>query len=522
MKFMIVDDEPIVREGLKTLIDWSEMGFTLCDEASDGNEAVSKILKENPDLVILDIKIPELSGVEVAEAVRKEGYCGKIIILSGFSDFTYAQVAIRYGVEAYLLKPIDENELITALEKVREKIEQENILELYNNQNLADARNMLLKHILTGSIQCAHQNFEGYGLSLNTPPFQLVMIDYSEYHEIDISSLYNYWKEIYPDYRSEFVIIENSIIILIKGLPSVQYFADHILSYMDKAAEDRLPKPFVIISDIFGEVSGFPKSYQKLKSISGRRFFYYEGNRPVFYKDIEYKKAVLCLDKLNPIEFIEGVYKAILDKDTSLIELTVKKMYGGLQNRSFTFEQTFQVLINCILQLKALLNETYIKEFTEFNETELINEICSCKTLFEIIGLLKDRFISFCDYIKKSPEGNIIDKVLNYIDIHYAEDIKLEKIAELFGYNPTYLGRLLSHQTGTSFNLYIEKKRLDKAIDLLINTEIKIPDISVSIGYQNVEYFYRKFKKYTKFTPGNFRACHCDRDHKNRADRMLK
>jgi len=84
-------------------------------------------------------------------------------------------------------------------------------------------------------------------------------------------------------------------------------------------------------------------------------------------------------------------------------------------------------------------------------------------------------------------------------------NLKLEKIAELFGYNPAYLGRLLSNRIGTNFNLYIEKKRLDKAIDMLINTNVKIRDISSLIGYQNVEYFYRKFKKYTNITPGNYR-----------------
>ncbi len=509
MKFLIVDDEPIVREGLKTLIDWKEMGFTLCDEASDGMEAVSKIMEEKPDLVILDIRIPELSGVEVAETVRKKGYSGKIIILSGFSDFKYAQNAINHDVEAYLLKPVDQNELAAALKKVREKIQQENILELYNNQKQVNAKNMLLTHILSGSIQWTCEDFDNYGLSLNIRPFQLVLIDYSHNKDIDIQSLCSYWSKIYQDLKSEDIIIENSIILLLKGLPSIQYFADHILSHLNKTEEDKLLEPYVIVSGIFREVNRFPENYQELKSIAARKFFYYEGNKPVFCKDLQDAKNILSTEKLSPIEFIERIYKAILDRDTILIDSTFKKLYRVLQNRNFTVEQTFQVLINCVLELKEQLKETYIKEFLDFNETELINEICNCKSLFEIISLLSEKFTVLSRYVKKPSDVNIIERVMNYIDIHYNEEIKLEKIAGLFGYNPAYLGRLLSHRVGSNFNFYIEKKRLDKAIDLLINTDVKIPDISVLIGYQNVEYFYRKFKKYTKLTPGNFRAQHC-------------
>lgn len=511
---MIVDDEKMVREGLKTLIDWSSRGFALCDEASDGNEAVTKILEQNPDLVILDIKMPELSGIQVTEAVRQQGYNGKIIILSGFSDFSYAQNAIRYGVESYLLKPIDEDELIAALMKVKEKIGQEHILELYNNQKFHDAKNMLLKHILTGSMPCVSQDFEEYGLALSNKPFQLVMLNYSNDSDIDMLHQRSYWKSIYPDYKTEYVIIENSIILLLKGMLSIQYFENHVLFYLNKATQDKEYSPFVIISETFSEVNSFPEFYQTLKRIANRRFFYYEGNKPVFCRKFVCKEDEKSSEKLSPIEFVESIYMAIMDKDTSLINATIKKLYNALQNRNFTIEQTFQVLINCLLQLKTLLNETYIKEFMEFNETELINKICNCSTLFEILQLFNERFLLLSNSTKNAKD-NIIEKVLNYINIHFNEDLKLEKIAELFGYNPAYLGRLLSYRMGTNFNLYIEKKRLDKAIDMLINTDIKIPEISLFIGYQNVEYFYRKFKKYTSLTPGNYRAKHCDTKGEN-------
>lgn len=122
---LIVDDELIIRQGLKCIIEWNEFGFEIIGEASNGKDALDFILQKKPDVVMLDIRIPKLSGLEVAEQARKQGYQGKIIILSGFSDFKYAQEAIRYNVEYYLTKPIDEEELAETIQKIGKNLEKE-------------------------------------------------------------------------------------------------------------------------------------------------------------------------------------------------------------------------------------------------------------------------------------------------------------------------------------------------------------------------------------------------------------
>lgn len=124
-KVLIIDDEPIVREGLKTIIDWERYDFSVCGEASNGRVGIYLIEKLNPQLVLVDIKMPEVNGLEMINILRDRVFCPKIIILTGYSDFEYAQKAINYGVTAYLLKPIDETELIRHVEKVRQTIEEE-------------------------------------------------------------------------------------------------------------------------------------------------------------------------------------------------------------------------------------------------------------------------------------------------------------------------------------------------------------------------------------------------------------
>lgn len=121
---LIADDEVNIREGLKIIIDWNELGFEICGEAANGEEALSAILEKNPSLVLLDIRMPKMYGTDLIRIARERGYKGRFIILSGYSDFTYAQTAIRYGVDFYITKPIDEDELSQAITKIKQGLEK--------------------------------------------------------------------------------------------------------------------------------------------------------------------------------------------------------------------------------------------------------------------------------------------------------------------------------------------------------------------------------------------------------------
>ena len=147
---LIADDEKNIRDGLKCILDWEALGFALCGEAANGEEALSLILKSRPSLVLLDIRMPKLTGIDIIRIAREQGYNGRFIILSGYSDFSYAQAAIRYGVEYYLTKPIDEDELLDAINTIRESIAAEHqksdSIALYREK----AKDVILHELVTG------------------------------------------------------------------------------------------------------------------------------------------------------------------------------------------------------------------------------------------------------------------------------------------------------------------------------------------------------------------------------------
>ena len=121
----IADDEKEIREGLKYILDWENLGFKICGEAGNGEDALNSILELQPDLVLLDIRMPRMLGIDVAKSARAAGYLGHFVILSGYSDFSYAQKVIQYGASCYLTKPVDEDELEKAVTSVHDKIRLE-------------------------------------------------------------------------------------------------------------------------------------------------------------------------------------------------------------------------------------------------------------------------------------------------------------------------------------------------------------------------------------------------------------
>ena len=153
LHILIADDEQKIRQGLRNIIDWEALGYEIVGEAADGAEAVAFLVEQKPDVVLLDISMPKCSGLEVIERARDQGFEGKVIILSGYSDFKYAQEAIRLGVEYYLTKPIDEQELEQILQKLQREIAAESQKKAAATNYYQRARETILRDLFFESFQ---------------------------------------------------------------------------------------------------------------------------------------------------------------------------------------------------------------------------------------------------------------------------------------------------------------------------------------------------------------------------------
>lgn len=171
----IVDDEALIRDGLKQIIDWEALGFTVCGEASNGEDAEKEILEKQPDLTLMDIRMPRKLGLDVVASVREKDFKGRFIILSGYSDFKYAQEAIRYGVEFYLTKPIDEDELLSSVTTILRPLKEK-------------ARNVILHDLVTVGLETDSDTIAD--LELEAGIFQVVI--YENFNSQPGSTFYSF------------------------------------------------------------------------------------------------------------------------------------------------------------------------------------------------------------------------------------------------------------------------------------------------------------------------------------------
>lgn len=504
MKLIIVDDEPIVREGLKAIIDWESNDFSVCDEASDGEEGFIKIMQHNPELVIMDIKMPEMTGIELTEKLRSNGYNGNIVMLSGYSDFKNAQSALRLGVTSYLLKPVDENELLDVVIKIKQKIENDYISSLYSKLSATDAKNTLLSNILTKTLNCADQNLRTYGFNTDANLFQLVLIDY-DLSPAPFSSVLNGWKINLENLNRHIIFIENYMVILLIGQLSIDYFSNQLNRLNDYAISESCSKSFILIGKLTTCFSDLPNQFVLYKSMIKSQFYYFNGTFLIYASESDREQQQLSSIPFNLIDTIDFLFEAIKSNSPIKTYEYIDNLFLNLKHKELAPEQAMQIIINCILQIKVLLDNTYDKTLSSFNAAKIVNKLCNCEYLIQITQLLKTEIASFCLSLPESGESPVMQKVLNYLEVHYNENLKLEHIAQYFNYNSSYFGKIFHLATGVCFNTYVEKLRLETAKELFLNEKLKNSEIAIRVGYHNIEYFYKKFKEYTGKSPTEYR-----------------
>ena len=216
-QILIADDESIIREGIKCLFDWESLGFTICGEAVNGEQAYQEILRLRPDVVLLDIRMPGLSGIDVIREVRSAGYEGNIIILSGYSDFKYAQEAIRYGVHSYLTKPVDEDELQSALLAIRGQLDAKAAASSTKEHYRDTIHASIVKDLLLGTADFPKTNLSDF--HLDAPVYQVVIYEKYSHNSQDASYSFSYLLRVTNQDNNSYdhITLSYNEVLLLKG-----------------------------------------------------------------------------------------------------------------------------------------------------------------------------------------------------------------------------------------------------------------------------------------------------------------
>lgn len=506
INLLIVDDEKIVRDGLKYILDWNSLGYCICGEAGSGKEALEMIGRYHPGLVLLDIRMAGMLGTDLMETARKDGFTGEFIIISGYSDFKYAQSALQFGASFYLTKPIDEDELEKSVISVKEKITTNMSRETSRNQYMKKAKTTVLYDLLTSSE--FNPSIDYLELGLGAPIYQVVI--YESYMPYFRSYSFSDMLRVTNQDNNSFdhTVIDNHDIILLKGNFALERF-NACLSHYRSGTQKGSPLDtiFLTYGPTISSLSQIHTSYSICEKLIKRRFFCSEGQHVMSYKELPSDTvSTRELDEEITSYYSQTLLAYIKSNNQRRINETLDELTAFLYDCGKEISRIKYFLADIFLEIKHDIMQNYANVSIPFIHNVAIIELIENKYyLFEIILYFKEQFAMIMRAIGSSSNDSVIDDIVNYIDHNYASALKLDSIAPLFGYNSSYLGKLFSQKMGQNFNSYLDQVRISHSIELLDNTNMKIYEIAASVGYTSVDYFHQKFKKRMNLSPAEYR-----------------
>jgi Response regulator containing CheY-like receiver domain and AraC-type DNA-binding domain len=507
---IIADDEKILLEGLKHIINWNALGFHVIDDASNGEELLEKILFHLPELVLMDIQMPKLIGTKVIETAREAGFKGDFIVLSGFSNFDYAQSVAYHGVKHYLTKPVEEEYLERAVLKIKEKIQQDALQDNLMQKYQEKAKKAILHDCLLGKYNGTNGNLEDISFTEST--YQVVLCELNKEHTI-ANALNLFEEDIFLKHRhikADFITLQQSqMAIILHGERSLHHFANLVSTLNNDL--------FFFFGRPVSNVLLLTHSYEDSLELINRRFFSPPSYNHMSYDMItSYEEQPFSIDsdkaKSYSIKLLDCIQIRNFEKFTSLT-LQLEKELKNSTSISTVRHYLTDIFLKLLEDTAQLFPDANIDYPSAIFVMVLVNKQ---HDLHNIILLFHKYFKEIIDEISTGSREHIIEDMLQYINQNYSKNLKLESLAQLFGYNSSYLGKIFQKKIGLSFKVYMDRIRIAHAKKFLQNENLKVYQIAELVGFSDVDYFNKKFKNYAGVTPTQYRKEHFSQ---NRAER---
>lgn len=534
MKVFLVEDEYIVREGIKNNIDWEKNGYDFCGEASDGELAFPMISEKRPDIVITDIRMPFMDGIELSRMIKEEYPEIKIIILSGHEEFEYAKAAIQMGVEEYLLKPINGDELLQVVNRVAQKIKEENesretLQEGEGDENFEYAKRQLLSSLIddNASLSDAMEQGKKIHLNLMAQCYNIMMLKLQRKNKEQgfsqrILELYKTMEDTLKEQDGQSIMFDRAPegkVILFMGSGE-----EEIRRNMDVfAGQFREILPEYEDVTYFGSV-GVPvmrlrelgESYEAASHGFSYRFLTEPNqivdNHTVFDQTRNEKKFscsigsvdIQNLDKQKIESFLKG---GEMDEIHFFVEEYMKNT-GDAGKNSMIFRQ--YIVMDMFFAASHFL--TQITDGREqlgepFESPEQMQKIVS--DLEATVVYIKELFTKVMqvrDAQTTEHNSDVVENAKKYISENYHdEELTLNTVAHEVNVSPNHLSAMFSQKTGQTFVKYLTDVRMHRAKELLKCTSKRSNEICEEVGYRDPHYFSHLFKKNVGCSPIQYR-----------------
>jgi Response regulator containing CheY-like receiver domain and AraC-type DNA-binding domain len=491
---VIVDDEPFIVDGLVNALNWEGYDFEIAYTATNPVNALEYIQTNSVHLLITDISMPELDGLQLIKQAKEINPLLSVIVLSAYDNFEYVRTALRHGAENYLLKPIDSDELSEAVSQIVNRMQQrEELSDTYGKTTLTFRSNFIelwVKNSLSYEDMVTKSNL--LGINLDADNFTAVIFSSLDNNTANMSLFFDLLLSYLP------------------GLFTVQFYFETplclvcILTVLDKDAEvgklvnqiqtsAYLSKISVFASigscvDKYNEVA---ESYQQAHSLlflkhAGFSCFYYDELKPMAARIAALQFSGQTDDFSKTTKFIENIF-----------------------TNKLTTQSAYHLTIGIVSELIGLMEKTSEDVCTKF--PDILNALKSFPASLETIDTYRQYCLTFVEYyysVNENIQNSMypcVEAVIKAIHEFSDKDISLKTLSQKLNVSPSYLGTVFKQQTGSYFNDYLTEARLNYAAKLIETSDMKMKDIVDKVGFSRQTYFNRSFKRYFNISPVAYR-----------------
>lgn len=531
-KVFLVEDEIVIREGIKNIIHWDEEGFKIVGDESDGELAYPMIIREQPDILITDIKMPFMDGLELSKLLKKDMPQLKIIIISGYSDFGYAQQAIDIGVSEYLLKPVTSVKLVAAVKNAAAAIEKERkekqILEQYQflvYQKQGEKRKDFFNALVSGKMSLSQiiEQEEELGIDMVASVFCVMLFQFKVQEDM-------------YEYSNEIVQCEERMTGALRRFPDIKVFERGMDGWafilqgeselQINAVTQELCNLLIHICDdkahYFGgigrsvhRVRDLQQSYLDANSAFSLRYFE-SWDQFLSYNDVRNVKTQIGnrinVSELNFEKMDRNLLEDFLKRGTMHdVDEFVNSYFDGFGSNAMSSAlfRHYIIMDGYSIIMKFLKVLKYPKEKIENSLKSMNSVIDQLSSLEECCKFYKSILKEAIDLRNKNSQkryAGLIEQAKEYMHLKFAmSDLTLDKVAATVNVSPNYFSSLFNQETGMTFIEYLTDIRMMKAKEYLRCSGRKITEIGFLVGYQDSHYFSYIFKKTQNCTPSEYR-----------------
>ncbi|MFV0364094.1 MAG: response regulator [Suipraeoptans sp.] len=528
LKVIIVDDEEKVCRLIYHLVDWEELGMEVVKVIHDGLEALEYIINNEPEVVITDIRMPNCDGLEMIEKVREQGLTTNFIIISGYSNFEYAKNAIRYGVEDYLLKPLEKKEIVATLKSIRDKrtIIEERQAEELRLKDIVEvskekSRDSLLSDMIINknsqnfsNIQEVNEEYQthfvnGYFMTIIVQPFMEQHLISDEELSIMLPKIEQMIVNRLNDYGGEVIAkpVRDCVWCIVNSKDDM---VEDLTKKLKKIRIDVLKLKSIFkgieIHTSFGKqvmnITDLGESLSSAEQIMFERIIVPEEKIHRYSQEFCLSEDI-STDLLLKDELFEAMEHLDLRKIKELTNL-IKDRVKSEDIHGYKVYQIYCRIVDMFIHSVQKFRTDYrfpdrdffIQYYTTYFTTDDVFDGVN-----EILGNVTKEYRD----AKIAEEAKPIKEAKEYISRYFNTLLTLEEVSRQVGFNPAYLSSLFKKETGKNFLEYITETRINKAKQLLITANDPLADVAWAVGYSDIKYFSKIFKRIVGLAPSEYR-----------------